>query len=301
MNLDPKLLRIFVTVLHSGSVTSAAEALNISQPSVSKAIRRLETVVGFKLFEPRGRSIQPTPEAQLLREDALRVERELESVRHRIIQIRHNQKRGIRVAAIPAIATVLLPQAVVEFQKQCPTATIEIELWHREKIVSEFDAGRIDIALIYSPSADVPAGFRVLANAPLRCLLFPDHRLVTKDVVTPDDLRHEKLVVYHHSLDMADMLWRLLESLTPTPQIIVEASQAAFLRDLVRRRVGISLIDGFTANDPTFTDMTSRPFKPVLPFYIAIAEQGSRMSLEAREFVSTLRAFSASLQNSETA
>ena len=77
--MDPRLLRIFVAVMRYGSVTRAAEQLNTSQPSVSKALKRLEEVVGFRLFEPRGRGLTPTSRGKLLLEPALRVERELEA------------------------------------------------------------------------------------------------------------------------------------------------------------------------------------------------------------------------------
>lgn len=285
MDLDPKLLRVFLAVLHNGSVTRAAEALNLSQPSVSKSLRRLQSVVGFALFEPRGRSIHPTSEAQLLREAALRVERELEAVRHRVIQIRQGRRGGFRIGAIPAIATTLLPRAIVEFRRQRPETLVEVELWRRERIVSEFDSHRIEIGLIYSATPDAPSGFRILANAPLKCLLPVGHHLCAMDVVTAEDLKRERMVIYHHSLDFTDALWHLIEGLTPMPNIVVEASQAAFLRDLVRRGIGISLIDGFTAADETLADMTSRPFHPELPFYIAAADRGAGMSADARAFL----------------
>ena len=289
MDIEPRLLRVFVTVLRCGSVTRAAIELNTTQPSVSKALKRLETLVGFRLFEPRGRGIHPTKEAQILREDALRVERELEAVRHRIIQIRQSRQRGIRIAAIPAMTTVLLPRAIAEFTKSHRAVSVEVETWRREKILFEFDAGRVDIAIIYSASQSVPSGFNIVANAPLRCLMPEGHRLTSKPLITVDDLKSENLVIYHHSLELADTLWRLLENVSPMPNIVVEASQGAFLRDLVRDGVGISVIDGFTANNAAEKDMVSRPFHPTLPFYVAIADHGPKLSSDAKHFLSILQ------------
>lgn len=288
MDLDTRLLRVFAAVMRCGSVTRAAEELNTSQPSISKAVQRLESVTGLRLFEPRGRGIHPTREAQLLYEDALRVDREVESVRHRIMQLRQKRERGVRIATIPALATELLPRAIVAFRAERPNVAIEVELWRREKVIAELDVGSIDIALIYSPTEHVPAGFSILAAAPLHCLMPAGHRLAAKALVTPADLAGERLVVYHHSLDMADALWRLLESIEPMPAIAVEASQAGFLRDLVRRGVGISLIDAFTASDPTLSDMIARPFAPELPFYAAVATRGVALPQDGRAFLKIL-------------
>lgn len=72
------------------------------------------------LFEPSGRNIQPTAKAQLLLESAVRIERELEETKQRILEIRGGRPQGVRIAAIPAIAAALLPRAIVEFRKVYP-------------------------------------------------------------------------------------------------------------------------------------------------------------------------------------
>ncbi|MCZ4352718.1 LysR family transcriptional regulator [Roseovarius aestuarii] len=297
MDIDPRLLRIFVAVMHCGSVTRAAEQLNTSQPTVSKAIRRLEELVEFSLFEPLGRSIHPTPKAQLLLEAAIRVERELEDTRHRILEIKRGRTQGVRIAAIPAIAAAILPRAVIEFRKVYPETTLEIELWRRELILSELDAGRVDVGLLYSTTHSVPAGFRVIAEAPTLCVMPVGHPLSTKAIVTAEDLHGHKLVIYHNSLDFADRLWRVVEALDPEPEIVVEASQGAFLRDLVKHNVGISLLDGFTVSDADMRGLVARPFLPAMPFRLAIADQEPRMSPQSREFIRIINDISSQLQS----
>ncbi|GAL15344.1 transcriptional regulator LysR family [Vibrio astriarenae] len=61
--MDLNLIRIFVAVYGNGSYTQAARALNISQPAVSQAIKRLEDSVGMPLFIRQGRGITPTAKA----------------------------------------------------------------------------------------------------------------------------------------------------------------------------------------------------------------------------------------------
>lgn len=288
MDIDPRLLRIFVVVMRSGSATRAAEKLNTTQPSISKALNRLERAVGFKLFERRGRVLYPTAKAQILREDAERLERELEAIRRKVSEIHRGREAGFSVASIPAFATTVLPRAIVELRRIRPKSTLKVEVWRTERIMAELDAGRVDIGLIHSSSENVPSGFKIIANAPLKCVLPPGHRLCKADVITAQDLRKERIVAYHNSLDFADSLWRMLESLDPMPEIVVEASQSAMLRDLVRYRVGITLLDGFTASDTMLSDMVVKPFEPSLPFHLAVASRGSRLSADAREFLSIL-------------
>ena len=294
--MDPRLLRIFVAVMRYGSVTRSAEQLYTSQPSVSKALKRLEEVVGFRLFEPQGRGLTPTSKGKLLLEPALRVDRELEAVRQRAVEIKRGRSRGIRIASIPAIAAALLPRAIVAFRALWPGITLEIETGRRELVLSELDAERVDIGLLYSTTASAPVGFRIIASAPMLCVMPRTHRFVQKRIITPEDLRGEKMVVQHNSIDFADRLWRILTALDPPPDIVVEASQFAFLRDLVRQNVGISLLDGFTVPDAEMRGLVTRPFQPDLPSYLAIADRGQHMPVGGKEFIDVFSKIAANLE-----
>lgn len=294
--MDPRLLQIFVAVMRYGSVTRSAEQLYTSQPSVSKALKRLEEVVGFRLFEPLGRGLTPTSKGKLLLEPALRVDRELEALRQRALEIKRGRSRGIRIASIPAIAAALLPRAIVAFRALWPGITLEIETGRRELVLSELDAERVDIGLLYSTTACAPVGFRIIASAPMLCVMPRTHRFVQKRIITPEDLRGEKMVVQHNSIDFADRLWRILTALDPPPDIVVEASQYAFLRDLVRKNVGISLLDGFTVPDAEMRGLVTRPFQPGLPSYLAIADRGQHMPAGGKEFIDVFSKIAANLE-----
>lgn len=283
--MDARLLRIFVAVIRYGSVTRAAEQLNISQPSVSKALKRLEEVVGFRLFEPQGRGLTPTSKGQLLMEPALRVERELEDVHQRAVEIKRGRSQGIRIVALPAITAALLPRAIVAFRALRPSITLEIETGRRELVLSKLDAENVDIGLLYSTTESAPVGFRIIASAPMLCVMPRTHRLVQKRIITPEDLQGEKMVVQHNSIDAADRLWQILTDLDPPPDIVVEASQYAFLRDLVRQNIGISLLDGFTIPDAEMRGLVTRPFQPDLPSYLAVADRGQHMPAGGKEFI----------------
>ena len=282
--MDPRLLRIFVAVMRYGSVTRSAEQLYTSQPSVSKALKRLEEVVGFRPFEPQGRGLTPTSKGKLLLEPALRVDRELEAVRQRAVEIKRGRSRGIRIASIPGIAAALLPRAIVAFRALWPGITL--------------DAERVDIGLLYSTTTSAPTGFRIIASAPMLCVMPRTHRFAQKRIITPADLRGEKMVVQHNSIDFADRLWRILTALDPPPDIVVEASQYAFLRDLVRQNVGISLLDGFTVPDAEMRGLVTRPFQPDLPSYLAIADRGQHMPAGGKEFIDVFSKIAANLEES---
>ena len=75
---------------------------------------------------------------------------------------------------------------------------------------------------------------------------------------------------------------------TSSRGIIYDRTGQRLAVNSVRYRVGITLLDGFTASDTMLSDMVVKPFVPSLPFHLAVASRGSRLSADAREFLSIL-------------
>jgi LysR family transcriptional regulator of abg operon len=123
---DPAALVLLAEIADAGSVTAAARRLGVSQPAVSKQLRRLEQALGVTLFERGLRGIQPTDygEALLPRARAIRAQAQQagEDVR---------QRRGLRegrlTVALSHFATIaLLPQVVPGFRVRWPGVQLSI-------------------------------------------------------------------------------------------------------------------------------------------------------------------------------
>ena len=89
--MNARKLEVFRAVMRNGSLTAAAQALNVSQPAVSKTLRHFEDQIGYPLFDRIGGRLRATPEAHLLYEDADRVFREIEAVRDLALRIKEHR------------------------------------------------------------------------------------------------------------------------------------------------------------------------------------------------------------------
>jgi len=107
-------IEAFRAVMMSGSVTGGAVLLNLSQPSVSRLIADLERSVGFVLFERRGSRVYPTAQANALFEAVRRSYVGLELLNQAARRIAAHPIGTIRVAALPALATTILPGVIAE-------------------------------------------------------------------------------------------------------------------------------------------------------------------------------------------
>src|SRR3954467_8016399 len=113
MNL--RQLEVFRAVMQAGSITGAARALNISQPSVTGMIRHTEDVLKFHLFERIKGRLLPTPEARALYGEIEHIFDRVEVVDRLIGDLKDARVGTLDIVAIPALGINLLPSVIGEF------------------------------------------------------------------------------------------------------------------------------------------------------------------------------------------
>lgn len=126
MNISPRQLRMFLALSESLNFSKTAEQLFLTQPSLSKAIRDLEEVLGVTLFERTTRSVQLTESGRQLANVARTVIGEYDAGLQRMQSSAEREAQQLRIASLPSLANVMLPQvcARLEARHEAPRITI---------------------------------------------------------------------------------------------------------------------------------------------------------------------------------
>ncbi len=143
--LDPGLLRTFVTVAETRSFTRAAGRLHRVQSAVSMQIRRLEAAVGHRLFDRNRRSVALTPEGERLLGYARRI---LSLNREALAELREPWMEGVVRLGASDVSSYLLPGILARFAAACPRIQLEIRCdrsWH---LLDALDGGELDLVLV---------------------------------------------------------------------------------------------------------------------------------------------------------
>ncbi|MEX3960363.1 LysR family transcriptional regulator [Trinickia symbiotica] len=144
-DLDSTLLRIFVTVVETGSVSNAAIALNRTQAAISMALRRLEDQVGQRLLERSPRGVKPTPAGSVLLPYA-----------HKLLEIglaaRAALNAGdisgaVRVGILEDIAMSHLRHALRQFSASFPDVALEIVVDSSPALSRRLASNTLDFAI----------------------------------------------------------------------------------------------------------------------------------------------------------
>jgi len=145
-------MRYFLAVIDHGGITRAARELYISQPSLSQAIRTLETQFGASLFDRVGRELRPTAEGLALAESLRSVLALVDDAQERVKRVVDVRSGRLTIAAASTFAIHPLPVLLREFLNRYPEVQVHIrDTGSSAQALAELRSGSADVALVESP------------------------------------------------------------------------------------------------------------------------------------------------------
>ena len=287
--MNHRQIEIFRAIMRHGSMTAAAQALAVSQPAASKALRHLESTLGYRLFERIGGRLVPTMEASLLYEDVDRLFRGFEVLDTLARTIGEKKIGLLRIGASPPITHSLLPRALTRFLADHPTVKIQISALPKQEIAEALTIGAIDLALTLSPILAPSVRTETLAEIPVCVVLRADDPLAARSSLGPSDLVERRLISYGAEAEVAPALDQAFAraGLVRDPAIRIASSIGA--APLVAAGLGVALVDGLVAWSD-FPGLLARPFAPAVTMRLAIGTDAARpTSRFFAPFVAALR------------
>lgn len=187
--MELRVLRYFLTLAREENISKAAEALYITQPTLSRQLAELEKELGAQLFIRGKRGITLTEEGMLLRRRAEEMA-ELEDKVQREFRERGEILSGnIAIGAAETNAAAILPDAIAKFRNKYPGVTFDMQTDTAERVKERIDRGLLDIGLLVEPGDIEKYEFMRLGIGD-RCgvLMNADSPLAQNEYVTADDL-----------------------------------------------------------------------------------------------------------------
>jgi DNA-binding transcriptional LysR family regulator len=172
------LLRIFTVVAQHMSFSRAAEALYISQPAVSKAVKELENQLGVPLFERGGGKLALTEAGALLAERGRAILAVEQSAEEDLQALRGLHRGTLRVGSSTTIAAYLLPPVIAAFLGNHPAIDLRLTIQNTQTILGLLLEYQLDVALVEGPVADERIECEAWRPDELVVIAAPSHSLV---------------------------------------------------------------------------------------------------------------------------
>jgi DNA-binding transcriptional LysR family regulator len=223
MSMNLHLLRLFTAVADHDGVATAARALRLSQPAISRAIRELERQLGVSLFERSTRRVRLTPEGAEIYRQARGVFAAERAVEESVAALKGLKQGTLHIGASTTIATYVLPGFIGAFARSHPQVEIRLSAVHTRVIVDLLRRYELDVALAEAPVTDPDVAVTPWRVDEMVVIAAAGHHLAKRRKIAPSEL--------------SDELFLLREPESGTRSIVLSALAGAHVT--VRRSMSI--------------------------------------------------------------
>ena len=235
-------LQLFMAIVKHGSYTKAAEALFISQPTLSKSMKRLEHELQAKLLDRTTRQLQVTDIGAVVYEHGLKILYNLQELGQSIQDIRDVQVGTIKLGIPPLIGTLFFPEIARAFHRQYPKVTLEL-VERGAKLISELvHSGEVDVAFIVLPIEDPVLSIEPFIEDDFVLYVHKEHSLAQCAEVSVEVLKNEKFILFSNEYALHDFVIRACENEGFSPDIVYKSSQWDLILELIGLNLGITIL-----------------------------------------------------------
>lgn len=244
MNLS--LLHVFYEVSHSGSLTTAAEKLHISQPALSRQISSLEKEVGLDLFIRHSRGLQLTEAGRRLYEYTQRILNYADEAQRVLNEIKNIETGTLKIGASKTAGSYLLPPVIANFIQKYPRIDLIIDIENRDTIIKRATNLGYDVVLL-TGSFNEPGFFvETLSNDEIVALTSPQHKVQTTDPLDIDRLNNEVFILRETGSSTRDITDSIMSSNGLNPKKTVELPSIEAIKRIISAGAGVTFLSKHT-------------------------------------------------------
>jgi len=266
MNL--RHIEIFHAVYVNGSVSAAARALNVSQPSVSKMLRHAESLLGFQLFQRTSGGLVPTEDANVLFTEVSDIQDRVYALREAARNLKRGEGGMLRVSALPSLALDALPSAVSRFLRSRENVKFDLQTVHHDDLLRKLYERETDLAIAYEVPPAAPIGHRKVGEGELVLLYREQDMPDAPPRVALEALRDRRFISLAASGPIGHLFTQELQRQELELDEVVSARTFYIATALVRQGAGMTVVDSFTARASLAPGLSIRPLDPSLTFEV---------------------------------
>lgn len=291
-------VQTFLALAQELNFRRTAERLHLDQSALTRRIQKLETSLGFRLFERTTREVALTQAGQRFYEDNAHLMRSYDEAVQAARRISEGKSGVLRVAYMAFAATELMPSAMARFRQAHPHVDVRLQYIRTQGQKIALAKGEVDIGYMIGPFVHPDFHALQLSSEPLYVVTPRNHPLLLRPRVTPADLAGEDIIL-GDMREWEEYRWRLNDMFSTEGialRVTLEASNTLALLGLVAAGLGITIypesLIGFLGRSVEVRQIMHRGFRsntvlvwkranrtPQVQAFVQVARQiGSRAS-----------------------
>ena len=249
--LKSRQMLLLVAIAEEGNIHKAAKALFMTQPSASKLLKDLETMLEVDLFERLPRGMVPTPYGEMLIRQARIAVNALNRAHEQIQSTKNGFEGLVRIGCISSPALAWLPNTINALQKEHPRLQMKIEINTSNVLIDKLMQTELDLAVArLSPSDDRELlHYEPIADEPVSMVARKGHPLANHPDLTLEMLIDQPWVISPRGSALRIRFDSLLQSLNMRqPHSLIESSSLLFITKMMQQSDMVSLIGAEVAS-----------------------------------------------------
>lgn len=273
--MDIRRLEVFCKVVELKSFTRAAEAVFLSQPSVSEHIRMLEEALGAKLLDRLGREAQPTGAGQLLYRYARRIIQLRDEAEQALKDYGGQLSGTLRLGASTIPGAYLLPERLERFQAAVPGLKVRLRISGTAQIVEEVLRGDLELGLIGALWKDQALNCQPFSCDQLVLAVAPRHPWAQRREVRLEELAKQPFILRERGSGTRMVLTQELARQgldIDKLELCAEVGSTEAVRQSIKAGLGVSILSSLAvAEDLRLGSLVRVPLAGIeieRPFYL---------------------------------
>ncbi|MDQ8200703.1 LysR substrate-binding domain-containing protein [Pelagicoccus enzymogenes] len=291
-------LKCFIAVAREQSFTRAAKACNLSQPSLSYQISKLEEELGESLFNRKPKGVELSDSGRLLLDGAHRLVEEQEKIVSTFRMREELMSGDIRFGIIPTMAPYLLPPLLGTFRSEHPQVRLLARESRTSQLLKEVVEGELEFAVVSDVAPALLKRYSLhlskLFDEPLALAVPHAHPSCSLEELTPDRIDENELILLSEGNCLRDQTVKLCQrSERKSP---LECEQLPTQLSMVAAGLGVAIVPEMAIAKHQDKGVSFLPFKSPAPKRMIglLKKRGGKLSPAASEFLKRLKKQSAS-------
>jgi len=246
MNL--REMSYLVAVADLRNFSKAAEQCNVSQPTLSTQIKKMEEWLGVKIFERNNKRVMITEEGKEIVHSAKKILQEVERIKE-IAECSHNPFAGkFRLGAFPTLSTYIFPAMVPQVKKRMPDLRLILIEEKTSVLMERLHSGDIDAALFALPVHDDFFKIKQLFDDRFFLAVPPNHPLAEHAEIDVEALASYRLLLLEEGHCLRDNALEICQQHNIEEEQDFRATGLETLRQMVKAGTGITLMPEIAIN-----------------------------------------------------
>lgn len=194
MNVTFRQLRLFLAVAELRSITAAAKAMHVTQPTVSMQLKEIADAIGLPIYEVVGKRLHLTVAGEELAATASTIVNEWADFEQRIGALKGLEEGRLRISVV-STAKYFIPRILGTFCNTHPDVDISLEVLNRDGVVQRLRENRDDLYIMSQPPANIDTHSHVFMANPLVVVAPVTHPLAGKRRIQLQRLKDERFIL----------------------------------------------------------------------------------------------------------